>query len=413
MNKIKVIISAGIGPLHFMKSAVYIYKLTDLSVIQSWIPKNTDGWFVRLLSKLIKHKHLSTGLKKRKPVELKDRNYSCALPDFFLWGGVLINRIIKYPSRRNLAGWAWRLYGFQSRKYIKNAEIFHVRSGAGQGGAIRKAKGEGMKIIVDHSIAHPAYMDKHLANEYMRNHEIFTLGMKSPLFQYTVKDAEMADRVVVNSFFVKKTFIEQGFPEEKLKVIYLGVREDFISLKTDYTVGESVKLLFTGGFGFRKGAEYLLKALQTLEQQNIKFEMKVIGSYEEAIPLIKKYPVKSINFLGFIPQDELKEHLKESDIYIFPSLCEGCASSGMEALAAGLPVIATEESGLPISNGVDGIIIPSKDCTAIANSIMNLCVDKEKMECLGRNATKNIQENYTWEKYASQFKELYTTLLNK
>lgn len=411
-RKIKLILSTGIGPLHLMKSAIFISPLVDIKVIQSWIPKNTNGLFVKILSKLIGHKHLATGLKKRTPKELEGRNFSCSLPDFFLWGMVLLSTKINILPKNKIAGWAWYIYGQQSQKFIKNADIFHVRSGAGQGGAILKAKREGMKVIVDHSIAHPAHMDKYLANEFNRNNEEFGAGMNYLLFQYTLKDAEMADILLVNSYFVKNTFIEFGFSENKIRVVYLGVRHDFMGLKTNYSSGIKIKLLFTGGFGFRKGGEYLLQALQILENEGFPFEMKIVGDYSQAENLIKKYPVKSIQFVGFVPQDELKSYLQESDIYVFPSLSEGCASSGMEALAAGLPVIATEESGFPIEHEKDGLIIPAKDAQSIADAIKLLAVNEHKRILLGRNAAHKIQQHYTWEQYATQIESVYKELIN-
>ena len=412
MIKPKVILSTGIGPLHLIKSAVYLSKLVNIIVIQSWIPKKTDGWFVSLLSKLVGHKYLATGLKKRTPTELLGKNFSCATPDFLLWGLTVVSKKLNYPSEKNIAGWAWKLFGFQSKKFIRDANIFHVRSGAGQGGAILKARQQGMKVVVDHSIAHPAFMEHHLFAEFKKNNASFTLGLDSPLFQYAVKDSEMSDCLLVNSFFVKKTFIEQGFSEDKIKVVYLGVREDFIGLKRDYSTNGKIKLLFTGGFGFRKGGEYLLEALQMLENEGFQFEMKIVGAYSEALQLIKKYPLKSIEYCGFVPQDQLKKYLIDADIYVFPSLCEGCASSGMEAMAAGLPVIATEESGLPIVNNEDGIIILSKNSISIYEAIKELSNNFSKRETLGTAATLKIKTKYTWDIYAKEVNDIYCEILN-
>ncbi|HET7734316.1 MAG TPA: glycosyltransferase family 4 protein, partial [Paludibacter sp.] len=237
------------------------------------------------------------------------------------------------------------------------------------------------------------------------------LGMSSPLFQYTIKDAEMADCLLVNSHFVKNTFIEFGYPEKKIKIAYLGVRNDFIGLKTKYCYSGKVQLLFTGSFGFRKGGEYLLQALQILEKENFQFEMKIVGDFSEAKSLLLRYPVSSIQLVGFVPQDELKDFLQNADIYVFPSLSEGCASSGMEALAAGLPVIATEESGFPIEHDKDGIIIQSKNAQCIANAIKLLAMNEPKRSSIGRNATLKIQQYYTWEQYAVKINKIYHELL--
>lgn len=412
MKNKKVVLSTGIGPLHLIKSAVFLSKYVDIKVVQSWLPKNTDSYFVKILSKAVGHKHLSIGLKKRSPKELLGKNFSCAIPDFLLWGLKILNKKIGFPSNKNIAGWSWKLFGKLSRRYIKTGDVFHVRSGAGQGGAIQKAKSLGMKVVVDHSIAHPAFMDKNLTEEYNKNNAPFFMGMDSPLFQYTHLDAQMADCILVNSHFVKQTFIDEGFNHNKIKVAYLGVREDFMNVKISYETENKLRLLFTGGFGFRKGGEYLLKALQILEKKGINFEMKVVGSYNEAKELIKKYPVKSIEYVGFIPQDELKQYLIDSDIYVFPSLCEGCASSGMEAMAAGLPVITTYESGLPVEHNTSGYVIPTKDEYAIANAISLLEESVELRKKFGKNASKLISANYTWDDYAVKVNNIYNSLIN-
>ena len=119
-------------------------------------------------------------------------------------------------------------------------------------------------------------------------------------------------------------------------------------------------MLFTGGFGFRKGGYYLLEAIHKIHDRGIKVELYIVGSFADERKILSRYDADYIHYIGFVPQDELKQYLTDCDMYVFPSLAEGCASSGMEALAAGIPVIATEESGLPLTNGKNGIIIPQK-----------------------------------------------------
>ena len=298
------------------------------------------------------------------------------------------------------------MYGRLSRKYVKDADVFHVRSGSGMGGAIEKAQNEGMKVVVDHSIAHPVFMRVALKDEYERNGLHFDWEEKNPFWQNVLCDCEKADVLLVNSWFVKDTFVRQGFNAEKIKVIYLGVRSDFWGLKKNYGIFGKLKLLFTGSFGIRKGGEYLLKALLLLEKSGIDSELIIVGGYTEGRFLLEKYPSKNVILTGVVPQDELKTYLQQADIYVFPSLCEGCAQSGMEALAAGLPVIATYESGLPIENGVNGIIVNSKDEKAIADAIMQLVHCELMRESIGKMAAKKMR-TYTWEKYVANVVNLY------
>jgi len=404
----KVILST-FGPLHLIKSAKYLGSLVDIRVIQGWIPAWWNRWILSLASKLV-GRNLYKSFKKRVPEEIKGRNFSVSLPEFYLW----FCKLLKVGTPLSYCNQAALMYGKQSKKYIKNADIFHVRSGSGLGGAIEKAKSNGMKVVVDHSIAHPAFMDKQLRVEYEKYNEEFDLGLDNPFWMNIVEDCRKSDCVLVNSQFVKDTFVENGFKADRIRVVLLGVRKDFFRLKKDYCLPDSkFKILFTGGFGFRKGAEYILRALCKLDEENFNYEMTVVGDYSGAIPLIDKYNPKHLKLVNTVPQDELKAYLSESDVYLFPSLCEGCASSGMEAMAAGLPVIATKESGLPIENGADGIIIPSKDVDSIVRTIKLTAEDTCLRQQLGDNAANKIANNFTWKQYAERVFCIYQDLLDE
>lgn len=403
--KISVIIST-FGPLHLIKSAEFLVPYVDIRVLQGWIPNNLSKHFIKFASIAVK-RDLSKSFSKRTPAILVGRNVSIASPEFFLWFGWRFLPIKKTKISLISA----ILFGFLSKKYIKNAEIFHVRSGSGLGGALERAKKNGMKVVVDHSIAHPIFMDKQLRDEFFKNDTDFDLGMDSKFWRGVLADCEQADVLLVNSNFVKDTFIENGYNKDRISVVYLGVRDDFFNLKQSYKIEETIKILFTGAFSFRKGAEYILRALIELDKLNFPYQMTVVGSYDEANLLMEKFKPKNIQFLGHVPQEELKYFLKNSDLYLFPSLCEGCASSGMEAMAAGLPVIATMESGFPIVNNENGLIIPSKNIETIVETVIYLSNNNDMREKLGTAASKTISDNFTWPKYASKVHEIYESLL--
>lgn len=399
----KVILST-FGPLHLIKSAEALSNLVDIKVIQGWIPKWWNRWVLFVLNRIVGYK-LTQTMKKRTPQSLQGRNIGIGIPEFY---SHFRNRALKDKLANVKAA---VLYGRLSRKYLKDADIFHVRSGSGMGGAIEKAKANGMKVMVDHSIAHSEFMDRQLRKEFEKNGSLFTMGMDNLFWQGVLADCDKADLLLVNSQFVKDTFVEVGYDENKIRVVYLGVRTDFSRLKTDYAIGDTIKLLFTGSFGFRKGGEYLLEAIKILNNRNIPCELTIVGGTGGATEMLGRYALPNVKLAGMVPQDELKGYLKNADMYVFPSLCEGCAQSGMEALAAGLPVITTRESGLPIEHGQTGFIIPSKDEQAIADAVVNLAADSALRYKMGRNATE-MMTRYTWNNYAKKVYKLYESLLN-
>lgn len=414
MGQLRVVLSAGHGKLYLHNSARYFAKRgIHVEMIMGWVPRDVANIWVRVCSFLV-GRNLAPGLKQRIVTEPNVITRQCPFAEVLINGGFLLAPILgcSTSSTSKIARLGWQNFGRTSRKFIRNADILHVRSGAGQGGAIQTAKKRGMKVLVDHSIAHPKFMESNLKSEYAKNGQAFTMGPKDPFWEIVIQDCLDADRVLVNSDFVRSTFLEAGFPSEKIRVVVQGSRPDFYSLREKKTTG-ALRLLFTGGFGFRKGAEYLLEALAMLQPQLPGIALDVVGSFDEAKPLMSRFrgDALPVRFHGPVPQDALKKFLRESDVYVFPSLAEGCASSGLEAMSAGLCVLATEESGLPIADGKTGFFVPTKDAKAIAEKIMWLSQHREVIDSVGANAANLISSQYTWEKYAENVEKVYLEML--
>lgn len=401
-SKIRVLLST-MGPLHLIKSAEFLNDYVDIKVLQGWIPQGWNRWFLKQVSRIV-GRDLEKSFTKRTPSKLEGRNHGLFLPEAY---NNFARIIVKTPSLRNrMVGQSLRLFGFLSRFYIHDIDILHVRSGSGCS-AIGYAKKHGIKVIVDNSCAHPDFYMKQEIEE-LGKHGLKQRGAYNPiLWQTVLNDCKKADVLMVNSLFVKKTFVEHGFDSNRIAVAYLGVRSDFFHLKNDYNQLGAFKVLFTGRFAIMKGAEYMLRAFKKMDEMNFKYEFIVVGDYSDAKLLIDKMPIKNLNLVGHVPQDELKQYLSVSDAYLIPSLSEGCASSGMEAMAAGLPVIATEESGLPIIDNENGLIIPTRNDDAIVEKLLLLSRDKSLRKRIGSSAADLIGREYTWEKYAEKVTEIY------
>lgn len=425
MNNIVSLVSSGYGRLHFAQTAEWLSKAgVTIWLLCGWVPRNANSVLVRLCSKLI-GRDLSPGMKKRM-INLGNGGaiLSCAWADFLCQSLFIFDaNVLRGKMHGWVAAFAWTLFGWHCKRYLKKVKgqknvIFHVRSGGGHGGAIKCAHKLHVPVIVDHSIAHPEYMEKHLKEEYLNNGVQFDLGTSSPFWRLVVEDCEWADILLVNSYFVRDTFIEQGYDHRKIRVLYLGTRPDFFGLRTVRAMGRGdrkLHLLFTGNFSFRKGAEYLLEAVRKVkESATVPFEMDIVGSYGEAKGIIQKYLQYNlpVHFHGPVPQDDLKRFLSCSDIYVFPSLAEGCACSGMEAMAAGLCVVGTHEAGFPINDGVNGCVVPCKNADALAGAILDLMQNPSRIDEMGDAAAELIRTRYTWEKYAEGVKDIYAELID-
>ena len=406
--KNKVIFSTGIGKLHFFESALALHKLgCPLEIITGWHPKDGNPW-VNLTGKLIGQKNLSKRLAARRPAGLESVLVNaCGWSEAYAHAlGILSKGGFLNPSRANAIG--FQTFGNTSRQYLHDAAILHVRSGAGQGGAITTARSQGMKIVVDHSIAHPISMENLLKEEYERFNLSLPFHHENELWQLVLRDCAEADILLVNSNYVQETFIQEGYPAEQVCVVYLGVRPDFWGLKKEYQLGKEIRLLFTGHFDLRKGARILLEALTLLQKQDIPCRLDVVGFVALDRSILDQYAnLTQIYFHGFVPQNELKIFFSTADLFVFPTFAEGSSRSAMEAMAAGLPVITTQNCGIPIEHGINGWYVPVGDSKSLCEAVISLGNDEEKRAKLGINAFHTITQQYKWEDYAIAMMQLY------
>ncbi|MGJ1242300.1 glycosyltransferase family 4 protein [Sphingobacterium siyangense] len=415
-KNIGVVISTGQGRLHLIESARYLLlKDVNVKVITGWIPpKWIPNKLIDVFGRLLLgRRNLSYGLNKRRVEEIVvERIKTCSLAEFYIQFLFLLSQY-GFIKRDRAAVLGWKFFGKQSKGYLGDVDILHVRSGAGQGGLIAKAQRMGIKVLVDHSIAHPQEVYNQLlkASGDDRNIEI---KPDSAFWKLVLKDCQEADAILVNSYYVKESFVKYGYSGDNIFVAELGVREDFLGLKLDWSIkNKKIKLLFTGGFGRRKGAHIILECMEILVKNNMDFQLDILGSVvnDFIVPEWVKNCNK-INFHGHVPQDQLKKYLTNADLYIFPSYSEGAAQSLKEAMAAGLPVIATMQSGAPITHLENGIVINDNSTNELYNAIIMLKDDDILRNKIGKNAKNTIEGLHTWDKYAEKVKTIYTYLID-
>ena len=413
-NRLSITFIFGIGRLHFFQAVKGLSLLPlRLHVIQGYVPsKSVFGNIVFYLVTLLVGNDRAKTLGERTLDEVPlESNTSLPIPEFLF--NSLIMLATKVPLGRGyIAKVAWWIFGWcAARRLPSDTHILHVRSGAGGGGLLEAARDRGLVSLVDHSIAHPKFIADTFQSEEGDLAGMNWVDPSDPFWSAVINDCAQADHLLVNSEFVKTTFVDNGFAADRVHVVTQGVREDFFGLKSVYTVQESLKILFTGHFGLRKGALYLCQALALLKAQGVAFELTVVGENQEGRRFLERYDLLgNSRLVGFVPQEKLKSYLALSDIYVFPSLAEGCASSAMEALASGIPCVLSNEAGTPAAHNKHALIVNPKDPEGIAESIQILSKCERTRRKLGVAGAALISERFTWEKYAIGVYNLYQEL---
>lgn len=235
------------------------------------------------------------------------------------------------------------------------------------------------------------------------------------------KMVKNARKVIAVSEKVKRDIMKYyGTPGEKITVIPNGVNlEEFkhdpyrrTEIRERYGISDSdVVLLFVGHDFERKGLEYAIKALPEVSN-NVKLLVVGKGNPEAFQKLARKLGVidKTI-FTGFVP--EIKHYYDTSDIFVFPTYTEGFSLTMLEAVASGLPVLATNVSGSDelIIDGYNGFFI-ERDPKNIAEKINILVNDENLRKQMCKNARRSA-ERYSWDATAERTLEVYEEVLKR
>lgn len=218
--------------------------------------------------------------------------------------------------------------------------------------------------------------------------------------------------VVSNSIGLKKLALKSK-PDQKIDIIYNGT--DTKKFKPDKKIKNSEKFIITlGGTRVtpRKGIKYLIKAVYKLSERYPQICVTIIGegSEKESLEnLAKELKIKDrINFLGRVEYKKIAYYYQEASVFILPSLNEGMSNAMLEALSAGLPIIATDTGGTKelVKDGENGFIIKMKDSQDIADKIEILIKNKNLLRDMGEKSRKKA-ESMSWENVANQYYFLY------
>ena len=153
----------------------------------------------------------------------------------------------------------------------------------------------------------------------------------------------------------------------------------------------TLRVLFLGQVILRKGIQYLIAAAKLLKEESIHFDVVgPIGISEEAL----RSAPPNMTFHGPVTRDRTQEFYERADLFVLPTLSDGFALTQLEAMAHGLPVIATPNCGEVVTDGVDGLIVPAGDPMALAEAFQLLIQDPEKLKAMSE-ATKGKVEQFS------------------
>jgi glycosyltransferase involved in cell wall biosynthesis len=182
---------------------------------------------------------------------------------------------------------------------------------------------------------------------------------------------------------------------------------------------DEVKLLFVGRHIERKGISYLIEAMQKLPQN---YSLTIVGEGDQTEALKKQAAGDArITFAGRLSSDALAATYATHDIFVLPAIVdskgdtEGLGVVLLEAVAAGLPVVASAVGGIVdvVQDGQTGLLVAQKDSTALAAAIARLHAEPCLAERLRTNATVAAKEYFDWEQITQRTLALYNKVITE
>ncbi len=257
-------------------------------------------------------------------------------------------------------------------------------------------------LILDLSIAVPQYK-LHLAKEYGQDEEFVkrqTQDDNSEKYKIYEKELGLADLILCGSDFVRQSCLSIGIDPAKLMLLPYGADLIKFHIKKQYKLDNKlVKIAFVGAFGYRKGADIILKAWQYVIQKYPFVQLHIYGGVQ-----IEVHPeIKGVFLHGFIMQDLLVEELSNSDISILPTFFEGSSLAVYQSMAMGLPVVTTANAGSIIQDQKNGVIIPYGSVQYLIEALELLITKPLLRRKLGLQAQQDIM-NYSWDDYGNKLR---------
>lgn len=176
---------------------------------------------------------------------------------------------------------------------------------------------------------------------------------------------------------------------------------------------DDIILIHTGRLVEKNAVADIVSALQYLPEQ---IRLLQVGSgvlIEDLKILVSDLKLESrVTFVDYVPHDKMVSYLKVADIFIRPSLTEGLGNSFLEAMAAGIPVIATPVGGIPdfLIDGETGLFCEVHNPKSIAQKVEKLIKDKESREYIVGRARAMVEKKYQWESVVEKMKVIFDSM---
>lgn len=243
-------------------------------------------------------------------------------------------------------------------------------------------RSRGIRTVLDQTDPAHAHADV-LREEARRFPELFAGEQEMPADYLARAEAEWeeADLILVNSAWTRNSLMARGVPEAKIRIVAIPYPHSRPHARPERKPGP-LRVLWLGTLSLAKGFAYAIEAARLLEAAPVAFTFA--GPLEVNASAVR-WPANSV-YLGQLPRPRVQELFCQHDVFLFPTLSDGFGLTQVEAMANGLPVIATPCCGQVVENRESGYVIPPRDPQSIAHCLLELLEIPDLLQTMSESA---------------------------
>lgn len=316
---------------------------------------------------------------------------------------------IHYQTKKELISYSWSAFWFarklaKKNKYDLTHSFFSVPCGF-------------ISMLLKWEFSLP-YIISLRGSDVPGYSERFTLLYKwvTPIILQIWKGALF---VIANSQGLKELALKYEQTKE-IGVVYNGIdTEEFFS-DVSKRSADKFTIICVSRVTPRKGVRFLIQAFKILSGRYTHARLLIVGDGNEKKSLEDLVQALGMNdkveFAGPIPHEKILAYYQKANVFVLPSLNEGMSNVMLEALACGLPIVATDTGGTKelLTDGVNGLVVRMRDADDLAEKIEKLILDPQLEKTMSQESRK-LAETLSWSNVAREYADLYkkTVAYNK
>ncbi len=211
-----------------------------------------------------------------------------------------------------------------------------------------------------------------------------------PYWQRWREEIALADVIAVNSEWSKRALVSAGVAAHRIAVVPLAYDKPRTEaaaprrLPARFASDRPLRLLFLGQVTFRKGISPVLEAMRRMPEAPLRLD--IVGEMQIDLP-VSTMADPRIVLHGAVPRSSVSSHYERADLFLFPTLSDGFGLTQLEALAHGLPVLASNNCGAVVEHDVNGFVLADVTCEAIEHVFRQILDRPSRLQTWADHAT--------------------------